>query len=138
MYIEELTATRAELTAARAEIERIRAGVAAARNQLNDAINDTNAAMNNPARRRAAWNRIMDATNDLARLQTPQPNRGLTITLAGRARIDMCDRCGLHPTCGMSVSYNGSWPPTHLCRPCYEAETQPQPFSGEGNRLGDE
>ena len=57
----------AELTAARAEIERIRAGVVAARNQLNDAINDTNAAMNDPARRRAAWNRIMDATNDLTR-----------------------------------------------------------------------
>ena len=46
---------------------RLRAEVMAARNQLNDAINDTNAAMNNPARRRAAWNRIMDATNDLTR-----------------------------------------------------------------------
>ena len=52
----------------------------------------------------------------------------------------MCERCGLHPTCGWSVSYNGSWPPTHLCRPCYDAETQPQqpqPFTGQGNRLGE-
>ena len=59
---------------------------------------------------------------------------------AGRARIDMCERCGLHPTCGMSVSYNGSWPPTHLCRPCYDAETQPQQphaFTGQGHRLGE-
>ena len=69
------------------------------------------------------------------------------------SRNDMCERCGLHPTCGMSVSYNGSWPPTHLCRPCYDAEFQPQqpptraqaaalmtqpPFTGEGHRLGDE
>ena len=56
------------------------------------------------------------------------------------SRVDMCDRCGLHPTCGMSVSYNGSWPPTHLCRPCYEAETQPQQphaFTGQGHRLGE-
>ena len=56
------------------------------------------------------------------------------------ARTDMCDRCGLHPTCGMSVSSNGSWPPTHLCRPCYDAETQPQQphaFTGQGNRLGE-
>ena len=30
------------------------------------------------------------------------------------ARTDMCDRCGLQPTCGWSVSSNGSWPPTHL------------------------
>ena len=54
------------------------------------------------------------------------------------ARTDICARCGLHPTCGMSVSYNGSWPPTHLCRPCYDAETQPQQphaFTGHGNRL---
>ena len=53
---------------------------------------------------------------------------------------DMCERCGLHPTCGMSVSYNGSWPPTHLCRPCYDAETQPQQphaFTGQGHRLGE-
>ena len=103
------------------------------RNELNDAINVTNAAINDPARdsgaRRAAWNRIMDATNDLARLQPPLPSRD-----------DMCERCGLHPTCGMSVSYNGSWPPTHLCRPCYDAETQPQQphaFTGQGNRLGE-
>ena len=122
----------AELTAARAEIERIRALVAAARNQLNDAINDTNAAMNNPARRRAAWNRIMDATNDLTRALQPTAPQQVP------ARTDMCERCGLRPTCGMSVSYNGSWPPTHLCRPCYDAETQPQQphaFTGQGNRL---
>ena len=42
---------------------------------------------------------------------------------AEQPRVDMCDQCGIHPTCGMSVSYNGSWPPTHLCRPCYDAET---------------
>ena len=40
-----------------------------------------------------------------------------------RYRLGLCERCGLHPTCGMSVSYNGSWPPTHLCRSCYDAET---------------
>ena len=59
---------------------------------------------------------------------------------AEQPRVDMCDQCGIHPTCGMSVSYNGSWPPTHLCRPCYDAETQPQqpqPFTGQGNRLGE-
>ena len=59
---------------------------------------------------------------------------------AEQPRVDMCDQCGIHPTCGMSVSYNGSWPPTHLCRPCYDAETQPQQphaFTGQGNRLGE-
>ena len=57
-----------------------------------------------------------------------------------RARTDMCDRCGLHHTCGWSVSSDGSWPPTHLCRPCYDAETQPQQphaFTGQGHRLGE-
>ena len=51
------------------------------------------------------------------------PPRAKQVARRVRARVDMCDQCGTHPTCGMSVSYNGSWPPTHLCRPCYDAET---------------
>ena len=129
MDIEISNQRAAELTAAREQIARLEAGITAVRYQLNDANNDTNAAMSNPARRSAAWNRIMDATNDLARLQPPLPSRD-----------DMCERCGFDPTCGMSVSYNGSWPPTHLCRPCYDAEMQsqqPHAFTGQGNRLGE-
>ena len=84
----------------RTHITRLEAGVTAVRNELNDAINVTNAAINDPARdsgaRRAAWNRIMDATNDLARLQptTPQgmtqaeafPAPGAPIPFTGQGR----------------------------------------------------
>ena len=72
---------------------------------------------------RTSMTRLTEITREMAMQQPTQP---------------MCERCGLHPTCGMSVSDNGSWPPTHLCRPCYDTETQPQqpqPFTGQGHRL---
>ena len=87
--------------------------------------------MNDPARDssalRVANNRMTDAYNGLTRLLT--------------SRDEMCERCGLHRTCGMPVSSTGSWPHAHLCRPCCDAETQAdafapqQPFTGQDNRL---
>ena len=119
----ELTAARAAIAAAVAELD---AGVSEAHEAMDDPARDSSAL-------RRANNRMAEAYTILSTLQPTAPQQP--------ARTDMCDRCGLHPTCGMSVSYNGSWPPTHLCRPCYDAETQPQPpvtpFTGQGHRLGE-
>ena len=49
------------------DVHILRERVERVRKQLNDAINEYNAAMMDPVRVRAAWNRIMDATNDLTR-----------------------------------------------------------------------
>ena len=126
-YIEISNQRAAELTAARAAI-------AAAVAKLDAGVSEAHEAMDDPARDssalRRANNRMAEAYTILSTLQTTAPQQP--------ARTDMCERCGLHPTCGMSVSSNGSGPPSHLCRPCYDAETQPQQphaFNGQGRRL---
>ena len=82
------------------------------RDELFDAAYDTSHAMNDPARDssalRAAHNRIVDAHNGLEWLHSPQP------TAVARLRPGMTQQ------------------PVTLQQP-----VTPQPFTGQGHRLGE-
>ena len=111
-----------EITRLDAENTRLSAGITAMQEELCDGIDNSREAEERAGPESAGVGGRV-ARRHMQRALNYRELLSYSNRLGETTAPHMCERCGLHPTCGMSVSYNGSWPPTHLCRPCYDAET---------------